>query len=64
MRRFKEGDVQIKMLFRPKDETVWGKLCMSDFEAMLELRRDGTETYYLETESACISSIVPDASDS
>lgn len=31
---------------------------------MLELRRDGAETYYLETESACISGIVPDASDS
>lgn len=64
MRRFKEGDVQIKMLFRPKDRTVWGKLCMQDFEAMLELRKGGTETYYLETESASFSSIVPDASDS
>lgn len=31
---------------------------------MLELRRDGTEMYYLETESACISGILPDVSDS
>lgn len=64
MGRCKEGDVQVKMLFRPKDRTVWGKLCMQDLEEALELRRDGAETYYLEAESACVSSIVPDASDS